>query len=214
MRFVPFPIHAINNKEGKMTQDILQSFSNELADLASKVRRSLVQVRSGNMGIGAGTIWHPEGLILTNAHVAHMGGLEVVLPDGKIHRAQVIAMNREQDLAALAINASALEPIELGDSEALEAGQWVMAMGHPFGIIGSISAGVVIGVGKHWQETLPAHRDWVVVNLQLRPGHSGGPLVDIHGCLIGINTLMNGLDVGVAIPVHIAKAFLKQALTV
>lgn len=197
-----------------MTSNVLQSFSDALAGLASSTRQSLVQVRNGDMGIGAGTIWHSEGLIVTNAHVARQNHVSVILPDGTELSADVIARDREQDLAVLVVEATGLPTIELGDSRQLEAGQWVMAMGHPFGIIGSTSAGVVIGMSKYWQETLPTDREWLVVNLQLRPGHSGGPLVDAQGRLVGINTLMNGLDVGVAIPVHVAKRFVAEALTV
>lgn len=197
-----------------MTTTVLQSFSDALATLANGTRRSLVQVRNGSMGIGAGTIWHSEGLIVTNAHVARQDRVSVVLPDGHELEADVVARDREQDLAVLVANATNLAAIELGDSRKLEAGQWVMAMGHPFGIVGSASAGVVIGMSKHWQEALPANREWLVVNLQLRPGHSGGPLVDTQGRLLGINTLMNGLDVGVAIPVHVARRFVAEALTV
>jgi serine protease Do len=197
-----------------MTTTVLQSLSDALAGLASNTRQSLVQVRNGDMSIGAGTIWHAEGLIVTNAHVARRDRLSVVLPDGHELDADVIARDRAQDLAVLVVEATGLPTIELGDSRTLEPGQWVMAMGHPFGIIGSTSAGVVIGMSKHWQETLPSDREWLVVNLQLRPGHSGGPLVDTHGHLVGINTLMNGLDVGVAIPVHVARRFVAEALTV
>ena len=196
------------------TSNILQAFSDELAALATNVRSTLVQVRSGNYGVGAGTIWHPDGLIVTNAHVAHDNDLFVTLPNGQEMPAQIIARDREQDLAAVMVRAHDLPTIALGDSTQLEAGQWVMAMGHPFGIIGSMSAGVVIGMSNQWQSMLPPNRDWVVVNLQLRPGHSGGPLVDTEGRLIGINTMMNGLDVGIAIPVHVAKAFVKERLTV
>lgn len=197
-----------------MTQNILKNFSNALADLAANTRNSLVQVRNGYEGIGAGTIWHPDGLIVTNAHVARRDYVEIILPDGREVPGQVIARDRKQDLAALVVEEHNLPTIELGDSRQLEAGQWVMAMGHPFGIIGSTSAGVVIGMSKQWQEALPSDREWLVVNLQLRPGHSGGPLVDTNGRLVGINTLMNGLDVGVAIPVHVAMRFVQEALTV
>lgn len=195
---------------------VLQQFSDALADLASLTSQSLVQIRSGGRGegIGAGTIWHPDGLIVTNAHVAFQDRLDVILPDGRSLEGQVIARDNRNDLAALYVQAHDLPIIEVGDSREVEPGQWVMAMGHPFGIIGSASAGVIIGMGDRWQETLPQDREWLVANLQLRPGHSGGPMVNTYGQLIGINTLMNGLDVGVAVPVHVAKQFLHSALTV
>lgn len=195
---------------------ILQQFSDALAGLAGATRQSLVQIRLGEQGegIGAGTLWHPDGLIVTNAHVAYTSDLQVVLPNGQTTRGHVIARDDRNDLAVLYVDAHQLPTIELGDSREVETGQWVMALGHPFGMIGAASAGVIIGMGDQWQETLPQNREWLVANLQLRPGHSGGPMVNAYGQLIGINTLMNGVDVGVAIPVHVAKQFLHDVLTV
>jgi S1-C subfamily serine protease len=102
-----------------------------------------------------------------------------------------------------------------------------MALGHPWGVAGAVSGGVVIGVGAEWPE-LPRGRqergrvsrekkesrggEWLVASLQLRPGHSGGPMIDAHGRLVGINTMMAGPGVGVAVPVHVVKRFLQQAL--
>jgi S1-C subfamily serine protease len=75
-----------------------------------------------------------------------------------------------------------------------------------------VTAGIVTGLGTHLAEMPLAERDWIAVSLHLRPGHSGGPLVDEHGRLVGINTIMAGPDVGLAVPVHVAKAFLQQAI--
>lgn len=195
---------------------ILQQFSDGLAGLASTTRNSLVQIRVGNngQGIGAGSIWHPDGLIVTNAHVVYTNDLEVVLPDGRTTVGNLIARDDRNDVAVLWVDGQNLPTIELGDSREVETGQWVMALGHPFGTIGAASAGVIIGMGDQWQENLPHDREWLVANLQLRPGHSGGPMVNAYGQLIGINTLMNGVDVGVAVPIHVAKQFLRQVLTV
>ncbi len=98
-----------------------------------------------------------------------------------------------------------------GDSKAVKPGQWVMAMGHPWGVIDSITAGVVIGVGGDLPE-IATGREWIALNLRLRPGHSGGPLVDIDGKLIGVNTMITGPEVGFAIPSDMVKRFLKDKL--
>lgn len=193
---------------------ILEQLSADMAGLAHQVQQSLVQIGDGRQNIGAGTIWHPDGLILTNAHVVDHSNLNVTLADGLQFDAQLIARDPQYDLAALVVEGNHLPAIEAGSSKALEAGQWVMAMGHPFGVIGSASAGVVIGVGSEWQEGPFSGRDWVMVSLNLRPGNSGGPLVDTRGRIVGINTIMNGPEVGVAIPVDVAKQFLHQSLTV
>lgn len=199
---------------------LLQQLSNEMAETYASVQQSLVQITDGSGSIGAGTIWHEDGLIVTNAHVVaqrsrrgeiQMRRLAVVLPDGREFPAKVLAMDVENDLAALAVDADGLPVITPGDSQNLRAGQYVMAMGHPWGVRDSLTAGVVIGMGGDLPE-LPPGREWIALNLRLRPGHSGGPLVDTNGHLVGINTMITGPEVGFAIPAHVVKAFLKEAL--
>jgi serine protease Do len=184
----------------------------DVAAVVSEVKRSLVHVRNGRRGSGAGTIWHPQGLIVTNAHVAGKGPLKVELPDGRTLPAEILASDAGRDLAALRIEAEDLPTIQLADSRQLRPGQWVAAIGHPWGVEGAATAGIVIGVGAEWPEMPRSGRDWVAVSLHMRPGHSGGPLVDARGRLVGINTMINGPDVGVAVPTHVVVDFLKQAL--
>ena len=203
---------------------ILTSFNNDLAAVSEIALRSLVRVRNGPHGVGAGTVWHADGLILTNNHVVEGSGrratnfqqgltqgLTVVLPDGRELPAKVLARDPDNDLAALRIQATGLPPIELGDSRQLHAGELVVALGFPWGVTGGATTGVVIGSGADLSERADNERGWVAASLHLRPGHSGGPMIDTRGRLIGINTMMNGPDVGVAVPVHVAKAFLKRA---
>ena len=85
-------------------------------------------------------------------------------------------------------------------------------MGHPWGVAGAATGGVVIGVGTDLPEMPLTDREWIAVSLRLRPGHSGGPLVDAEGRLVGINTMMVGPEVGMAVPVHVIKDFLKLEL--
>ena len=192
--------------------DLLQQLNDELSGVAEEARRSLVNISNGRRGAGAGTIWHPEGLILTNAHVVGRRSLQVALPDGHKFSAQVVAHDGSRDIAALSVDAADLPTIELGDSRSLRPGQWVLALGHPWGVAGAVTAGVVAGVGKQLPEMPHSEREWIAVSLHLRPGHSGGPLVDDHGRLVGINTMMAGPDVGLAVPVHVVKRFLRQAV--
>lgn len=191
---------------------MLPELNANLSDVIEGVHRSLVHVHNGKRGNGAGTIWHPQGLIVTNAHVAGRGPLKVRLPDGRTLPAQILARDPDRDLAALRVEADDLPSVQLGDSQRLRPGEWVMAVGHPWGVPGAATAGVVIGVGAEWPEMPSTGRDWVVVSLHMRPGHSGGPLVDVRGRLVGINTMINGPDVGVAIPAHVVVEFLRQAL--
>ena len=191
---------------------LLQKLNAELGDVATATRRSLVQVRDGKRGLGSGTIWHPDGLIITNAHVVKTRSPQVVLPDGSTQTARLLAHDSNRDVAALMINASGLNAIELGQSKSLRTGQWVTALGHPWGVAGAATGGVVIGVGTDLPEMPLTDREWIAVSLRLRPGHSGGPLVDAEGRLVGINAMMVGPEVGMAVPVHVIKDFLKQEL--
>ncbi len=100
----------------------------------------------------------------------------------------------------------------MGDSAALQPGDWVTAIGHPWGVSGAANGGVVIGTGADLPELSPSSREWVAVSMRLRPGNSGGPLVDARGRLIGINTMITGPSVGMAVPVNAVKRFLRQFL--
>ena len=200
--------------------NVLQELNQELSEIVANVRRSLVQVHNGRRGSGAGTIWHPQGLIVTNAHVVAEGrnrtpsarSLTVTLPDGSTHPARLLARNSELDLAALMVEAEGLTPIELGESKDLRPGHWVVALGHPWGVAGAATAGVVIGSGSDLPEMPRPGRDWIAVGLPMRPGYSGGALVDSQGRLLGINTMVTGPEVGMAVPVHVVKEFLRKEL--
>ena len=191
--------------------DLMRQLNLEMSAVVENVRRSLVQITNGRRGAGAGTIWHPDGLIVTNAHVVGRRSLRVTLPDGRTLPARLLARDASRDLAALAVDATGLPTSELGQSKQLQPGQWVLALGHPWGVAGAVTAGVVIGMGPPPEMPLP-QRELIQVGLHLRPGHSGGPLVDVHGRLVGINTMMAGPEVGLAVPVHVVKTFLRQAL--
>jgi serine protease Do len=199
-----------------MTSNLLQQINEDAALVSDRVLDSLVQVNNGQRGVGSGAIWRSDGLILTNAHVILgrrgqvSNALSVTLRNGQDYSARLVAYDTQRDLAALHIDAPNLPPIEIGDSRRLHAGELVLALGFPWGIKGGATTGVVIGNGDDLQELGDGKREWIAASLHLRPGHSGGPMVDSQGKIIGINTLMNGPEVGVAIPVHIAEEFLKE----
>ncbi|MGQ0600452.1 MAG: S1C family serine protease [Anaerolineales bacterium] len=188
--------------------NLLQQLSLEMTDVVSQTQRSLVQITNGPAGNGSGIIWSSDGLIITNAHVVRRKNVSVILPDGRKLPAKVLAHDPERDVAALKVEATGLRPIELGDSERLQPGEWAFAVGHPFGVEGAATAGILIGSGGNLPEQ--RGREWVMVNLQLRPGNSGGPLVDAQGRLIGVNTIMTGAESGGAVPVHVVKRFLRE----
>ena len=132
----------------------------------------------------------------------------------------MLARSKTHDVAALSIDAHDLASIPIGNSLDVETGQWVMAIGHPWGMVNAATAGVVIGLESESPEENPDEdgdgqiKQWLAVNLPLRPGNSGGPLIDTEGRLIGINTMMNGPDIGMAVPVHEVKRFLDRELKI
>lgn len=198
--------------------NLLEQLNDDLARLNDLALASLVQIHNGRRGAGAGSIWHADGLIVTNAHVVltRQGqvadSLSVTLQDGREFPARLLAHDTLYDLAALRVQATGLPTVALSDSRRLRAGDLVLALGYPFGVKGGATSGVVIGTGAHLPELGDARREWIAAGLHLRPGHSGGPMLDSEGRLVGINTLMTGPEVGAAVPVHIAVDFLKRAL--
>ena len=190
---------------------VLQQLNDEMAALVQMVSRSLVEVRDGHRGGAGGTIWLPDGLIVTNAHVVSRSHAQVTLPDGRTRDARLLARDSSRDLAALVVDAEDLCPIPLGDSTLLEPGQFVIALGHPWGVKGVATAGVIMGADSGHLR-ISYSPGFVAVNLPLRPGNSGGPLVDSEGRLVGINSIMTGPDTGLAIPVNVAKDFLRDEI--
>ncbi len=189
--------------------NIAQLMSQEIAEVVAKVRLSIVQITNRQDSLGAGTVWHSDGLIITNAHVVRDERPRVVLADGRAFQANILAFDRENDIAALAIPVQNLTPMTIGDSNQVRAGHWVIGLGHPYGVQDTATAGVVIGQGVDLPETATG-REWIALSLRLRPGHSGGPLVNSMGEMVGINTLIIGPEVGFAVPTQTVKVFLMQ----
>jgi len=167
-------------------------------EIVEKLRRSTVQIN----GSGSGVIWSQDGRIVTNAHVvADARGpdsLQVELWDGRRLLGQIVRRDRRRDLAVLQVQASGLVPAVAGDSDALRVGEFVVAVGNPLGFIGAASTGVV-----HRFED----RSWVVSQLRLAPGNSGGPLANARGEVVGINTMIAG-RLAFAIPSRSVTQFL------
>ena len=194
---------------------IWESINEAAAQAVDTVRASLVQIVSDEGNLGAGTIWQSDGLILTNAHVVmereKRRNLQVVLYTGERYPAKLIAADRERDLAALAIEASDLPTIAVGHSSSLYPGAWLMAIGHPFGVLDAITGGIVIATGAKLPE-VQDNRHWIALDMKMRPGHSGGPLFNGAGEIVGVNTMIMGPEVSFAVPVDEVKAFLKEAM--
>ena len=190
------------------SKSVLDEVSSAMASIVERAKRSVVQVLDDGGGRGAGTVWRQDGLILTNAHVVRDRALRISLEDGRVMAARVVAVSKEHDLAALAVDAEDLPAIPIGDSRRVKPGAVVFAVGHPWGQVGAVTSGIAIGVELHENP----EREWLAVNMQLRPGNSGGPLLDSQGRLIGINAIMSGPNVGLAVPSHVAEGFFKTEL--
>ncbi len=174
--------------------------SNELALVAENLRKVTVKVRSSSFGSGSGVIWRsPKGssLIITNAHVATNNKATVELWNGQVFEAVRTNIDPTKDLAALKIDATDLPTATIGDSDALRVGEFVLAVGNPFGDSGAVTSGIIHA----------NHQRVVMADIRLFPGNSGGPLADCLGRVIGINTMIvNGL--AIAIPSPAVERFL------
>lgn len=175
-----------------------------LGEIAERVRRYTVLVQPGGRGSGSGVIWNSDGTIITNAHVACGSRAEVTLWDGREFTAEVSARDSRRDLAALRISASNLSGVVLGDSSRVRPGEVAIAVGNPLGFLGAMTIGVVHAVAPLRGIGI---RKWVQSDVRLAPGNSGGPLADVHGRVIGINTMVAG-RLALAIPSNEVSQFL------
>lgn len=174
------------------------------AEMIERARPSVVQVRSAGRGGGAGVVWRTDGAILTNDHVVGQAArVAVQLGDEQTFEARVVERNRTLDLALLQVDADDLPAALVGDSAGLRVGELVFAIGHPWGQRDTVTAGIVSGVGEI---AVGANRtaQYIRSDVRLLPGNSGGPLVNARGEVIGINAMVFGGDLGVAIPSHVA----------
>ncbi len=177
--------------------------------MLTRVSRSLVVIQNGHHGAGAGVIVREEGVILTNNHVAGQGRLTVGLADGRSLPASVVARRPEFDLALLHVDARGLPVALMADSRNARVGQLVFAVGHPWGQVGYVTAGILTGTGA--AQTRDGRTFSILrSDVQLAPGNSGGPLVNAVGAVIGINTMIVGGDQGIAIPSQLASVFLEE----
>ena len=172
----------------------------------------LPQERSGllvELGVGSGVIVTKDGYIVTNSHVVNGAkDVAVTLPDGRDFKAVVVGVDVRSDLAVLKINAGDLPTVALAESQNVQVGDLVLAIGNPFGMGQSVTHGIVSATGRCLG--LQGYEDFIQIDAAINPGNSGGALVDFHGRLIGINTAIlsssgGNQGIGFAIPSDVAS---------
>jgi serine protease Do len=190
-----------------------RSLTLELQELAERLRHVTVRIATTGSrfdGVGAGIIWPSNGraIVMTNAHVVPpRRGDQLVVEDeaGRRVGARVIAREADLDLALLALDDAPNEwpePAAIGDARSLRTGEIVVALGHPFGVGGALSLGIV--------HAAPGTDDsWVRADVRLAPGNSGGPLATLDGAIVGINCMI-ARGLGIAVPAHVADRFARE----
>jgi serine protease Do len=168
--------------------------------------------------LGSGVIVDPSGIALTNAHVVEGASeIEVVTADGKKHKAKVLGADPKSDLAVLRLQDGSNYPAaRLGDSEGVQVGDWVLAIGSPFGFTQTVTAGIISAKGRVLEGGPVA--DFLQTDAAINPGNSGGPLVNMAGEIIGINTAIASRSggyqgIGFAIPINLAKKIYTELTT-
>jgi len=165
-------------------------------------------------GLGSGVIISADGTILTNNHVVEGATeIEVALNDSRKARARIIGTDPDTDLAILKINLDRLPVITLGNSDTLQVGDQVLAIGNPFGVGQTVTSGIVSALGRN-QLGINTFENFIQTDAAINPGNSGGALVDVNGNLMGINTAIysrsgGSMGIGFAIPVSTAKLVLE-----
>jgi S1-C subfamily serine protease len=170
-------------------------------------------------GQGSGFIIDKEGHVLTNYHViADARQVEVTLHNRKKYRANIVGTDRSHDLAVVQIKAPDLQPMTLGDSTNLQVGQKVYAIGNPFGLSGTLTRGIVSSIRSVQEPDGMTIDEAIQTDAAINPGNSGGPLLNWHGDVIGINTMIassvgQSAGIGFAIPINTAKAVINDLVT-
>jgi len=180
--------------------------------------RSTPKQKRFSLGQGSGFIISADGYILTNNHVVgQVDEVKVKLLNGREYDAKTVGTDPHTDIAVIKIDAQDLPKLSLGNSDTLEVGEWVLAMGNPFGLSHTLTAGIVSAKGRS-EVNIADYRDFIQTDAAINMGNSGGPLVNLNGDVVGINTAILGnrtggsIGIGFAIPINLVKSISDQLI--
>jgi serine protease Do len=179
--------------------------------------QSLTHRAGRQESLGTGFVVDKGGIILTNNHVIESArAIQVKLSDEREYAGKVVATDPPTDIAVVRIEAKDLRPLPLGDSDVLEVGDWVVAIGNPFGLSHTVSAGIISAKGRQDVKLdSPGYYDFLQTDASINPGNSGGPLLNLSGQVVGMNSAMAGggaQGIGFAIPINMIKQLLPMLL--
>src|SRR5262245_37339971 len=172
--------------------------------------------REEGRSTGSGVIVDAQGYILTNNHVVENAGeVEVRLSDDRKFKATIVGRDPKTDLAVLKVDTAgtALPVAELGDSDKLRVGQWAIAIGNPFGLDRTVTAGIISATGRT-HVGVATYEAFIQTDASINPGNSGGPLLNLEGRVVGINTAIvsSGQGIGFSIPINMAREIMTQLM--
>jgi S1-C subfamily serine protease len=207
-------------------EEALDAYSRTVITVAERLAPSVANLRvtrrtrQGRVPVGGGSavVLTPDGFLLTSAHVVAgpRGGGRAAFTDGREFRFEVVGVDPLSDLGVLRTDARDLEPAVLGDAESLKVGQLVVAIGNPHGFSGSVTAGVVSALGRSLptrsRRSVRTIDNVIQTDAALNPGNSGGALVTGRGEVVGVNTAVAGVGLGLAVPVNAATRKIIGAL--
>ena len=158
-----------------------------------------------------------QGYVLTNSHVTENGNsIEVTTKDNRKFKARLIGRDPDTDIAVLQISGSNLTAVPMGDSDRLQVGDFVLAVGNPFGLGQTVTSGIVSALGR--SPGIEGYEDFIQTDASINPGNSGGPLVDMQGRIVGINTAIvapsgGNVGIGFAVPINMARQVMNQLIS-
>jgi S1-C subfamily serine protease len=205
-------------------REALDAYSATVTVVAERVLPAVasLRVRRGSRsfegGAGSGVVITPDGFIVTSAHVvAQAGAASASFIDGSEYELDVVGTDALSDLAITRARAASLQPIQIGNADNLRVGQLVVAIGNPMGFSGSVTSGVVSGLGRSLATADGnGHRrfieDVIQTDAALNPGNSGGALADWQARLVGVNTAVAGMGLGLAVPINKTTQAILSAL--